>query len=80
MLICCIYVLFFRNYCLHDPTSNADFTYCAKIKFSFIQYFNENIDQSSEDKLVLEHWQKQWEKSIRHFCQHGCLMAKKKLG
>ena len=27
-------ILFFRNYCLHDPTSNADLTYRAKIKFS----------------------------------------------
>ena len=33
----CTYVLvfyFFRNYCLHDPTSNADVTYRAKIKLS----------------------------------------------
>ena len=30
------FVLFFRNYCLHDPTSNADLTYRVKIKFSFI--------------------------------------------
>ena len=26
-------ILFFCNYCLHDPTSYADFTYRVKIKF-----------------------------------------------
>ena len=38
----CTYVLtyfFFCNYCLNDPTSNADFTDPAKRKFSFIHSF-----------------------------------------
>ena len=46
----CTYVLsilLFRSYCLHDPTSNADLTYRAKIKFSVSHNLSlsDNLDE-----------------------------------